>query len=641
MQITFGGESVCCARQARDELAAFGMAPPPAFHRANAIFNPLGQASARGWLLLTRASLDNLDLNALHDLVITDVLAVGGQPQTPSLTFSSLCFTREPQDLFPSIADDDPNALFLCEVSDARWRVSNPYYHCSLIASYNVRAPNYSSTYYDATMNGGGAGVPWTWTTMLADMWSLLATQLGSFPGLPVTPDGTPDAFVYQGVDCWAAICDVLWKLGQAVRWSPEENTYQIVALGAADSNATTALSAADQARLRTDDASYLPIVRGRLPEKLKFCFKRRQVYPGSTLVTPGEQGQWFNTGLYTVTLNMGVTGVEPGTIHPIHDDLPALVDTTGTVTNLAALNARANMLKTIYLNQVQGTGGGRLHRTYAGLVDVQPNGQLRGVAVRQVSNPGQDNDGGLVTEVLRWPYRMPRVDEQGQWEEGRGDDSTALHAPDVRPGWPQWGQAGVGDNNYWRHSDPSIPTYFTPGCIDLSTIAGMPNTIEAMPFVTTRELKVDQLAVWIELAGDSGALVRGAIYQATSGVNLWPSALVVDSGDLAADGAKGYVTKAVNVTLYPGVLYWFAFNCQTGNTAYPLAPSVGGSYTEPLVVFGTVATHWDDYEGILLPFAYGAYPATFPAYNAAFLVDLSDVVGYAGTFAIRIAKQV
>jgi hypothetical protein len=82
------------------------------------------------------------------------------------------------------------------------------------------------------------------------------------------------------------------------------------------------------------------------------------------------------------------------------------------------------------------------------------------------------------------------------------------------------------------------------------SMVAG---TIYAIPFVVSRAITIDRLAIWVKAAGAGGTVARLGIY-ADDG-DCYPGALVVDAGTVAVD-AIAIVAATINQSLTKG-LYW------------------------------------------------------------------------------------
>jgi hypothetical protein len=432
IEITLGGYPVHDALEEAANLQRLGYPLPENFQRVNSLCNPRGREPARGWFLLLRQHLQQLDLNGLLTLTMADDLG-------NSASVSGLVIAREPACITPSGDAGDPDACYLVEVADARWRCHNPYYSIPVTKQYNLRASGWGGQYYAASLK---AGSPWSWEKMLADLWDAVSGQLGAAPSLPVSPDGIPERYQFLGVSCWLAICQVLDKLGCAVAWNAPAGSYTIAALGAADSATNATLTRAGNRLLF--DRQLRAVVRGRVPAGVRVHFHRIQEHYGTEPATEQDTTQFITDSVYTVDVPgpAGVTGgAEGGTFHPLWDDLPAIYDAAGSLQNGPALATRAQARANAYYAMIQGSGGSRLHQVYAGLVKVMPGATLAGVIWRQdLSGLGDpDNPGGLITEVIRTPGTHLRVTDEGQLADIL-PDSTALHPPDYRvkePAYP------------------------------------------------------------------------------------------------------------------------------------------------------------------------------------------------------------
>src|SRR5262249_24827264 len=150
------------------------------------------------------------------------------------------------------------------------------------------------------------------------------------------------------------------WRIGCAI--APlAGGGFTVVRLGAAGA-ANAALAAADDRRV--GDRHYLTSpVRGRLPAGVRVHFKRRELYAGTEETTPRTSAQWQTSGVSTVDVGAAAddAGGEPGVYPPLHDDLPALYDATGALTNAGALATRAAARAADYYRALHGDGGDRM----------------------------------------------------------------------------------------------------------------------------------------------------------------------------------------------------------------------------------------------------------------------------------------
>lgn len=133
-------------------------------------------------------------------------------------------------------------------------------------------------------------------------------------------------------------------------------------------------------------------------------------------------------------------------------------------------------------------------------------------------------------------------------------------------------------------------------------------NTTRLIPFIATgANRKIDRLGSAV--AGNAGAgNFRVGIYNNTSISFLYPSTLVVDSGDLPTT-ALGVVAATVNITLVAGQLYWAAHTTSRASQFRSI------NADQLLNILGVSPTLPNDFNlGIINPVVYGPFPATFPA---------------------------
>jgi len=145
---------------------------------------------------------------------------------------------------------------------------------------------------------------------------------------------------------------------------------------------------------------------------------------------------------------------------------------------------------------------------------------------------------------------------------------------------------------------------YVTAG---VASVAIAIDTIWAIPYVTGREITIDQLVVNVSTAKTS-AVIRLGIYDDSG--QLAPNSLVLDGGAIDAS-STGIKTAGVSQKLLAGKVYWFA--AVAGVSA--LAPYVRGlasSYgLRPLYHILDATT--DLTTCYTASFAYGSLPSTFP----------------------------
>ena len=155
------------------------------------------------------------------------------------------------------------------------------------------------------------------------------------------------------------------------------------------------------------------------------------------------------------------------------------------------------------------------------------------------------------------------------------------------------------------------------PGA-ELGTAAPANSGATGGPFYLPGPIALAALSCWVTTAGDTGSMVRCALY-ADTGQGA-PGSLVVDAGDVSAEAtglATGTLADAVN--LGPG---WYWTMCRSNDD--PTGSIAVESYVVPPRNFPLpgVYVSWVDYStaatqgvlgvgGAMDP---GKYPATFPA---------------------------
>lgn len=160
---------------------------------------------------------------------------------------------------------------------------------------------------------------------------------------------------------------------------------------------------------------------------------------------------------------------------------------------------------------------------------------------------------------------------------------------------------------NQW-YSSPNSGTALTTG-------AGTVNVLRAIPFVVSKTMTIDQMAINVTTVGAGGAgTARVGIY-ADDG-NSYPGALVVDAGTAVttATGVKTFTT-GLPVTIDPG-LYWLAYVHGNSTTAPTMRAFAVASLTPVLGYASTLPANAQF--GWSVAFTYAALPATFTAGGAA-----------------------
>lgn len=168
-------------------------------------------------------------------------------------------------------------------------------------------------------------------------------------------------------------------------------------------------------------------------------------------------------------------------------------------------------------------------------------------------------------------------------------------------------------DVSYYRQIGTSVERWYSAQEFNATAIGTVATaaTLTAVPFVVTRGGTIDRFAINITSAAGSAANVRAGLYTSTSATNLYPDALLVDSGAIDVfTGGNVVVTATVNQALTANTLYWIAFQGQNGQACTISAHASGalrpvlGNTSALSTVFGV---------GWTVARAIAALPSTFP----------------------------
>lgn len=374
--------------------------------KANGYWCPVGPMAGRAWCLMRRA----------------DVAAVAnGSPHT--LTFTQGSLSAALKNLYFDKAErlntggtGEADAVYLAEFADVRALLER--FTDAGDVSANIRSYAQNDDYltdYDG----------YTWTSLVAELWAALPSGLvGSYPGLPYSPDGAPDGVRFIGVNGWAALHEVLERINCTTAYNPIAGTFSIVQLGASQAlpgSLGTPLWDGEP----FDGALDVPAtIRVYFPIHHKNYGQERDTELTTNWVTE-EAG-------YSIDVATGVSGVVSGTVLPLWDDLPRVLDEDNSVTNSSALSARAAERAAKWVTE-HNQAANIMHRVYAG-----PQSSLLPGSLNKAVLWRHWGDGHVcATEVVRHSD-MPRAYDDGRtlWQPRR----ELLLPPNIgRKGFPNY----------------------------------------------------------------------------------------------------------------------------------------------------------------------------------------------------------
>ncbi len=174
-------------------------------NKANRFTHTIGLRPGTGFILLTSQILSQINPSGVYSLTFNDQYY--GATSDPPLVLTNIRIVGAPvcvstgsrgtaaQGAAANFTTDAAIGTYLVEVADRR-------IDCEGIANrrYNWRNLPTDATYIPST-TADGAGTPWTYATLIADLWQAVG-NLGPFPACPRPVTGT--AKIPEQVDCHA-----------------------------------------------------------------------------------------------------------------------------------------------------------------------------------------------------------------------------------------------------------------------------------------------------------------------------------------------------------------------------------------------------------------------------------------------------
>lgn len=177
------------------------------------------------------------------------------------------------------------------------------------------------------------------------------------------------------------------------------------------------------------------------------------------------------------------------------------------------------------------------------------------------------------------------------------------------------------------------IEVWYGGGIItsNVTTNALSGNTLYLAPFVVPYAVDIDQIMFEVTTVGNTGAVARAGIYNATSKTNIYPTSLVVDGGEFATDAGGGTGVKKATIakSLLANSLYWFAWvqNNVSPLTTIRVAQAGGCQVIGLAPTLGASA----GFVGLSVAFTYAALPDPAPA----------NMAGYSGALPVVAVRLV
>lgn len=395
-------------RQVRTDRRRFRRDRSDPLELANSLYVPAGGGIARGWVLVKRS--------AVNAMATTRVSATGLYATNFQLNFDE-CVTGGNQQTFKNLAIvqarcvstgivDDPNADYLVELTDGRGVLFNRFFRFPLNRQYNVVSPAYPTTYYADSMNSGSA---WTWSTMVQDIWQAMPL-LGTYPGLPISPAGTPEGWIFAGVNGLDALMRVLTHLGCTIGVNLTlASPYTIVNSGGGDASFDNLVTLYTQQHRLLDDAAWMDVGSGRVPGTVVVMFHRRNEVYGTEETVRRDTLQWETTPAYSVSVSAPAFFTGAAGTHYLWDDFTVRYDVNGSpvaadVTTAATIAAERSQQ---YFNAVYSGTLGSMRKQWTGVLPFYCGANCDGVCWRQDFR--DERRLSWITEIVRseppiWP---------------------------------------------------------------------------------------------------------------------------------------------------------------------------------------------------------------------------------------------
>lgn len=444
IRANLSGKPLLCAAAAARALAQRGYPIPQEFARANSFLCPRGRQPGRGWLVMRRKDAEALDKAVTHTLTFRDgdrTLELKGL-----VYVTSRCLTV-------GAVNRDPDGAHLAEVADERWLAANPLYQHGLTKSYNVVAPDYRAAtdadrWITTTINGAA---PWTWRTLLADLWGRLpaAAVAAPCPDLALVPDlgepYVPHNWRFVGEPVWDALNDVLEHLSLALALDPTKalnaaGRFRVVDPGSADGALDALHKKAAAGGWMLYDNAAVDNPEARLPAWVRVEFPAPPRHHGGERATGDDGGQWPASPAYANRYANPYANGQAGVVHTLWSDFEVHTLANGTRldgdTYGCTLKADVwgQWLSDGWFRTLHAGGVPLLQRIYLGAWPFLPGSMLSGVAWRQGDWKGQPS---LLTEVVRGPGQAVRVGDEGRFE-GLAPNRPA-QAPALGWGFPAY----------------------------------------------------------------------------------------------------------------------------------------------------------------------------------------------------------
>lgn len=376
---------------------------PLADGKANSFRCPIGSASGRGHVLISRAVLNALSpANGPLELIFK---SAGGEAGDGEVKLKRVWMHSGYRANYGG-ASDDVNAAYVIRLVDVRFFL-NKWSSATKIFNVTNWAGGDGDRYYiRETIKA--AGTPYTWEDVAFELWKA-CKMLGDFQGLGPMNLAPPSDLYYVGVNPWRALNELLGQIGRTIAYDPQNDKFYVVSLSNPVPSQGDAFANIGQQR---GDLLYdgRPFSGGACvaPEKIRVYFYVKYEDYGSERDTESTQN-WATSDQSTfIDVSTGAEGAVPGTTLTIWDDMPALKrhGNRAAFANDGAMSTKAQAKVQAWMLKNSADRYSRNHFILNGPAIIPNAGIYKQVIWRNFG--GRE---GLCTEVQKFPGLPADVD--------------------------------------------------------------------------------------------------------------------------------------------------------------------------------------------------------------------------------------
>jgi hypothetical protein len=354
-------------------------------YKVNSFKHVRGAYPSIGYILLTKASLDQINIYEPNTLNVTSEIAI------PNVIIDSLVAVNPGRAV-------TPETVFVATLKDNRHHFETSY----LTEDFNIveKHDRQSLSYLKATTNGG---TPYTWQSLIDYLWSIPFAAIGGLvQDTTLYPTSKPCNYFCRGRSVADVLHSVLTDLGLTL-YLDTDGSYHIRGL---DTSAITYEDAFQEMKLQNiiREVRHLDTNFSEIPGRLAFCFPSRkylsdndhQSFDSRFLKEPYyQQDKTTSSPYYYATLDNNLT-------LPVYCNPVAFYSPQGgsDPVNKSEIDSYIDKVQDRYLRKMA-SNFGPVH-TVAGLVPMYPGRSL--AAVTWFINATESGQTGIPQTILEVP---------------------------------------------------------------------------------------------------------------------------------------------------------------------------------------------------------------------------------------------